>query len=56
MKLFAGQRWNADTEDRLVETVRDGEGGQIEGGALEHVYCHMQSRITQQTETCCLHR
>ena len=30
-----------DAESRLADTVGKGEGGQIEGVALKHIYYHM---------------
>ena len=42
MNLFAGSNENADTENRLVDTVGGKERlGPIERGMLKHIYYHM---------------
>ena len=42
MNLFAGRIEDADTENRLVDTVEGKERlGPIERGMLKHLYYHM---------------
>ena len=41
MNYLQGSKEDADTNDRLVDTAEEGEGGAIERVALKHTHYHM---------------
>ena len=40
MNLFAGKNEDADIENKLVDIVREGEGGKTEKVALTYIYIY----------------